>query len=146
MTATAQQIETSPNLQGIELPEHVFDNPAEFIQAVHTGLPGKVIRQAINTVGHRELFVSILGVQSSNLSRLYKRKRLDKVNSESILDLLRLIHEAFRVFEDSDKANEWLETPVPALGNAAPLDLCDTFEGRELVRSALRKIEYGEFS
>ncbi|MGL5795707.1 MAG: antitoxin Xre/MbcA/ParS toxin-binding domain-containing protein [Waterburya sp.] len=27
-----------------------------------------------------------------------------------------------------------------------PINLCDTFEGRKLVREALRAIEYGEFS
>lgn len=52
---------------------------------------------------------------------------------------------AASVFGSREQGNEWLMAQVPALGSERPVDLCDTFEGRALVREALRKIEYGEF-
>lgn len=142
-TRTAQ---TANPLPGIDLPTAVFDNTLNFIRAVHDGLPGTIVRQAIGVLGHRELFVNILGVQSANLSRVYRRKHLDKTDSESVLDLLRVVSEARRVFESRELADEWLSTVVPALGGNRPIDLCDTFEGRDLVRDALRKVQYGDFS
>ncbi|WP_415843667.1 antitoxin Xre/MbcA/ParS toxin-binding domain-containing protein [Vreelandella rituensis] len=43
-------------------------------------------------------------------------------------------------------AQEWLHSEVPALSGSRPVDLFDTFAGREMVRQVLRKISYGEFS
>lgn len=143
------QVSQSPQamaLQGIDISPSVFDSTLNFIQAVQEGLSGVVVKQAIGVLGHRELFVDILGVQSANLSRVYRRKRLDKTDSESVLDVLRVVSEATRVFESRERADEWLATPLTALGGHRPIDLCDTFEGRDLVRSALRKVEFGDFS
>lgn len=145
MSHTSQAQKGVP-LQGIDIPATVFESTLNFIRAVHEGLPGTVVRQAIGTLGHRELFVDILGVQSANLSRVYRRKRLDKADSESVLDLLRVVSEAIRVFESHEIADEWLSTSLPAMGGYRPIELCDTFEGRDLVRAALRKLEYGDFS
>lgn len=43
------------------------------------------------------------------------------------------------------QAGEWLATETAAMGGKKPIDLCDTFEGRGLVRDAIRRIDYGEF-
>lgn len=139
-------ITQSTQLWGIDIPGSVFESSLTFIRAVHTGIPGAVVREAIGVLGHRELFANILDVKSANLSRVYRRKRLNKTDSESILDMLRLISEAALVFKSRDLANEWLSTILPALGGKRPADLCDTFEGRKLVRVTLRKVEYGDFS
>ena len=139
-------ITRSRPLQGINIPASVFESSLTFIRAVYTGIPGEVVREAIEVLGHRELFAKILNVNSANLSRVYRRNRLNKTDSESILDLLRLISEAALVFKSRDLANEWLSTILPALGGKRPTDLCDTFEGRKLVRFTLRKVEYGDFS
>ncbi|WP_372779898.1 antitoxin Xre/MbcA/ParS toxin-binding domain-containing protein [Litorivivens sp.] len=139
-------ITQSTQLWGIDIPVSVFENSLTFIGAVRAGLPGAVVREAIEVLGHRELFAKILEVKSANLNRFYRRKRLNKTDSESILDLLRLISEAALVFKSRDLANEWLSSILPALGGKRPADLCDTFEGRKLVRVTLRKVEYGDFS
>lgn len=46
---------------------------------------------------------------------------------------------AARIFESRELADEWLSTALPALGGNRPIDLCDTFEGRDLVRAAPRR-------
>jgi putative toxin-antitoxin system antitoxin component (TIGR02293 family) len=53
---------------------------------------------------------------------------------------------ATRVLGSQEKADEWLSSPVPALGNRRPIDLCDTPEGRDRVSATLRKIDTGDFS
>lgn len=128
----------------------IFDDSAAFIRAVRRGVPGSVVREAITALGNtpeaRELFVTLLETTSGNLHRYYKRAALGRTESEKVLDTLRLVHYAQAVFDDAELAADWLATPVAALAGETPLSLCDTFQGRRLVRDALGKIEYGEFS
>lgn len=128
----------------------VFDDTAEFIRTVRRGVPGSAIKEAIAALGNtpeaRELFVTLLETTSGNLHRYYKRAALGRTESEEVLDTLRLVHYAHDVFGEPEVAADWLRSPIPALAGETPLALCDTFQGRQLVREALRKIEYGEFS
>ena len=112
---------------------------------VKSGLSGEVVRQAVDVVGHRELFARLLGTTTGNLSRLYRRKTLEEGASEALLDVLRVVAGAVAAFGALAQADEWLDTKIAALGGQRPIDLCDTFEGRGLVRGAIRKIEDGEF-
>lgn len=141
----ASQPSVPTGIEGIDISPAAFTDGLAFIQTVKSGLPGEVIRQAVNVVGHRELFVRLLGTTSGNLSRLYRRKTLGKGPSEALLDALRVVARAVAVFGTLGQADEWLDTEIAALGGHRPIDLCDTFEGRGLVRDAIRKIEYGEF-
>ena len=52
---------------------------------------------------------------------------------------------ATRVFDDTDKAKAWLNTPLRALNNHTPASRLDNTEGLEEVGILLRKIETGEF-
>lgn len=132
-------------LEGIDIPPAAFADPLAFIEAVKSGLSGEVIRQAVDVVGHRELFVRLPGTTSGNLRRLYRRKTLGSGTSEALLDVLCVVAGAVAVFGTLGQADEWLDTEMVALGGQRPIDLCDTFEGRGLVRDAIRKIEYGDF-
>lgn len=131
-------------IQGIALPAMVFADQATFIEATRNGVSGEVVKQAVEALGHRDLFVRLLETTPGNLSRFYRRKALNAYHSEGILDTLRVFSKAIRVFGDADIAREWLDTSIPALGGQRPIALCDTFEGRDMVQAALRKIEYGE--
>ena len=141
----ASQTSVPAGIEGIDVPPAAFADRLAFIQTVKSGLSGEVIRQVVRVVGHRELFVRLLGTTSGNLSRLYRRKSLGRGPSEALLDVLRVVAGAVAVFGTLAQANEWLATETAALGHQRPIDLCDTFEGRRLVRDAIRKIEYGEF-
>lgn len=132
-------------IEGIEIPPRVFEDRSAFVEAARQGLPGVVVKQAVHVLGHRDLFVRLLGTTAGNLNRFYRRKTLDRAQSEALLDVLRVVYRAVFVFGGRDGAGEWLVTPLPALGGQSPVELCDTFEGRALAREALRKIEYGEF-
>lgn len=134
-------------LKGVNIPEAVFDDRSEYIKTVRHGIQGSVIKEAIAAMGgKRDVFLRILEVDSSNLSRYYRKKALARKDSEEVLDTLRVYREAVKVFGDEEVARDWLETPVMALSGSKPIDMFDTSEGRSLVRSTLRKIEHGEFS
>ena len=143
MTATAGQLDI---LRELNIPPNAFSNKAEYIRTVRQGIPGIAVKNAIQILGNRELFIRLFDTTSSNLSRVYRKKTLRREDSEELLDTLRVFVEAQQVWGDDDSVREWLDTPVPALNGATPLELFDTFEGRNWVRQVLRKIEHGEFT
>ncbi len=132
-------------MEHFDIPPAVFSERSAFIDAARTGLSGEVVKRAIDVLGHRELIVQLMGTTSGNLHRLYSRKTLGRTQSEVLLDTLRVFFRAASAFESLERASEWLDTEVPALGGQRPVDLCDTFEGRRLVQDAIRRIEHGEF-
>ncbi len=132
-------------LTSLGIDENQLDDPAAYIHAVRTGLPGELVKRAVKILGNRALFVRILGTTSSNLSRFYRLKKMTPAASEEMLDTIRLFKQAVELFRDIELAKEWLNTPVPALKGEKPVSLLDTYEGRRWVSQVLRKIEYGEF-
>lgn len=129
----------------IDVPMAAFGNSDAFIHAVREGIPGKVVKQAVDVVGQRDLFVRLAGVSAANLHRVYKREKLGAAQSEALLDALRVFYRASTALGGLEAASEWLETPLPAMVGQRPLDFCDTFRGRRLVQQAIAKIEHGEF-
>ena len=53
---------------------------------------------------------------------------------------------ATKVFEDVDKAEEWMRSPIKALNDDTPASKLENTEGIEEVRSLLGKIKSGEFT
>ncbi len=138
---------TNYNLaKSLHIPINVLNNQAEYIATVRTGISGDVIKKAIEIIGSRELFVRLLNTTSANLSRYYRKKTLNRVDTEEVLDTIRVFAHALQVWGDADTAKTWLNTPVSALAGEKPVNLFDTFEGRNWVRQTLHKIEYGEFT
>ena len=133
-------------IEGVDVSESLFYDRAAFIEVARTGVPGDVVKQAVRVLGYRELFVRLLDTTTGNLNRFYQRKALSQAQSEGLLDTLRVFSKAIAVFGDLARARDWMSAVIPALGAQSPIDLCDTFEGRDLVQEALRKIEYGEFA
>lgn len=128
------------------IPQEVFANRKIFIEVTRKGIPGRWVKSVVDATGFRDTFLSILNVSSGNLSREYRKKALTKETSEEILDAVRLLRQATEVWESRDLAIQWLNSPVPALDGEKPINLFDTFEGREWVSQVLNKIEHGEFS
>ena len=132
-------------IEGVDVSPAAFVDRAAFIEAARTGLSGEVVKQAVDVFGHRELIVRLVGTTSGNLHRVYRRKALGPAQSEVLLDTLRVFVRATAALGSLDRASEWLDTALPALGGQRPVDLCDTFEGRSLVQDAIVRIELGEF-
>ena len=128
------------------IPNDVFDDQTSYIRTVREGVSGSTLKRVIVRFGHRDAFVDALGTTSSNFSRLYTRKHLEKNQSESVLEFIRIFKKAEEVFGDAENAKLWLGSDITVLGGEKPLALFDTFEGRKLVLQVLRKIEFGEFS
>jgi len=121
-------------------------NQGEYIRTIREGISGDVVKQVVKVFDNRELVVRILGTTPGNLSRYYRVKKMNRSDSEEMLDTIRLYSQALQVFGDMSKTKEWIKTSVPALAGEKPEALLDTFEGRKWVSQVLRKIERGEFT
>lgn len=127
-------------------PKEVLHNKKAFIETVRVGISGQALKEVVATTGLRDVWGTILQVDKSNLSKQYRKKRLDSETTEDVLDTVRLLNKATEVWESKDMADVWLKSTVPALGNQPPLALFDTSEGRRWVSQVLDNIEHGEFS
>lgn len=125
--------------------DRALNDKFEYIRMTRHGMSGTVVKEIVGVVG-REISVRVLHTSQNNLARLYRRKALSTTDTESMLDSLKTYNLAERIWGDREAAQEWLNTAIPALAGEKPMDLFDTFEGREWVRQVLRKIETGDFS
>jgi len=128
------------------LPADAFTNHVKYIRLVRDGVSGTVVKRAIDILGNRDLFARVLDTTPNNLSRYYRRKKISRADGEDLLDTIRLFHQAIQLFGNLESAQEWIQSPIPALSGERPLSLLYTFEGRKWVTKTLRKIESGEFS
>lgn len=133
-------------LASLGLPPDSLTNQVKFIHSVREGISGEVVKRAVEVLENRDLIVRLLNTSTTNLSRYYRRKKMNRVDSEEVLDTIRLYAQALHVFGNMEKAKEWMQTPLPVFAGERPMGLLDTFEGRQWVSQVLRKIEYGEFT
>ena len=49
-------------------------------------------------------------------------------------------------FDAAHWLSQWLEQPVPSMGNAKPADYMDTLEGQSLVSSLINKMQTGTYT
>ncbi|MEG3765473.1 antitoxin Xre/MbcA/ParS toxin-binding domain-containing protein [Alteromonas sp. 14N.309.X.WAT.G.H12] len=126
-------------------PDTDIMSPTGYLSAVRAGVSGQTLRKIINILGEREWIAKAIGKDVSNLSKSYKLKRLSPMVSDNLIDTLRVFIQAVSIYESLDLAKEWMSSPIPALGGEIPVTLLDTHAGREIVRQALKKLEFGEF-
>lgn len=141
-----ESVQNNELLADLGLQAESLDNQAEYIRSVREGISGKVVQRTIKIFDNRDIVVRILDTTSSNLHRYYRVKKMNRTDSEEMLDTIRLYRQASRVFGGIEKAKEWVKTPLPSLAGDKPENLFDTFEGRNWVSQTLRKIEFGEFT
>lgn len=118
------------------------------IDRARTGLPTSQLR-AIGVrlaLPVRELAPLLATTERTLARRLDQAGELNKMESERLLLLQRLMEHGVDVFEDQDKFNRWLRRPLSLLGGQSPLELLDTASGFQVVDELLSRIEYGVYS
>ncbi len=127
------------------IPLSAIDDRRSYINTVRNGISGTAIKAGSKLID-RGLFIKLLDTSSANLSRFYDKKNLSRSSSEEVLDTFCVIAEVIRIWDDEATALLWLNTPIAALAGDKPIDLFDTFNGRQWVLEVMTKIEYGEFN
>lgn len=97
-----------------------------------------------------------LAIPRSTYNRKFKdRSALNVTESERVLGVAKLVGQVQAMVEGNEDAagfdaaawvGNWLESPLPAIGNSKPIDLMDTSPGQELVSQLLQQMQSGAYA
>jgi putative toxin-antitoxin system antitoxin component (TIGR02293 family) len=89
----------------------------------------------------------IFGISPRNQARLRKDNAiLNPLIVDRFNRFNRITQQAINLFEDSEKALKWLQTPKNSLAGITPLAALSTDEGAKQVEEILYRTEYGIYS
>ncbi|MBK6338240.1 MAG: DUF2384 domain-containing protein [Bacteroidetes bacterium] len=88
----------------------------------------------------------LLGVSSRTLMRKDDTSVLGIHISQQVIYLILLAQKGIAIFQNKLDFNDWLRTPLIALGNNKPLDYLDTGFGVQEIMNQLGRIEYGVYA
>lgn len=129
----------------------------ERIEVIKTGVRARsvgVFARKLNIPNER--LVRMLGMAPATVSRKAKADgRLAVEDSSRMVEMGRLIGQVTEMVEKSGNAEgfdaakwvaQWIESPVPALGNRKPAEFLDTSEGQTLVSTIVARMQSGAYS
>jgi len=73
-------------------------------------------------------------------------KTLDQNASDRAIRLASVTEQAIEVLDSQEAAERWLSTPAMALDRRRPIDLLQSSEGTELVKTLLTRMDYGVYA
>ena len=123
----------------------VVSDKVAYIRLSREGIAGSFARDIVSH-GGKEAASQALHTQPRQLSRYYQRKSLSPKDSEAMLDTLKTVALAQQVWGKAEAVDRWMNQEVPALAHERPVELMDTFVGRQWIRDVLNKIKAGDFS
>jgi putative toxin-antitoxin system antitoxin component (TIGR02293 family) len=86
----------------------------------------------------------IFGISPRNQARLRKDNAiLNPLVVDRFNRFNRITQQAINLFEDTDRALKWLQTPKNSLAGITPLAAISTDEGAKQVEEILYRVEYG---
>lgn len=141
----------------IEKVKIVRADPDLRIRLLRTGFPAAVVTELADEMGwSREHAIDTFRFKRSTVLRKIKKdERLDTSESERLLSVMDIIDQVQSMversgdptgFDASKWVADWLETPVPALGDKRPAEYLDTNEGVLIVRRLLAQMETGAYA
>ncbi|MBI3514507.1 MAG: DUF2384 domain-containing protein [Proteobacteria bacterium] len=90
--------------------------------------------------------VEVEGFVIAPRTRRHRARRAEPLNveeSDRLVRLARIQTLAEQVFEDPEKANQWLREPLGILGGQPPLAYARTDAGSRVIEQILAKIDWG---
>ncbi len=130
---------------------------AERIQLIKAGIKAVDAKKwlempAIGTIA----ILQALDLPVATFNRKVKSdQKLSKAESERVVGFARLVGQLEAMIDEAGDAegfdarswlSRWLTEPLPALGNAKPIDYMDTMEGQTLVSQKLAQVASGAYA
>jgi putative toxin-antitoxin system antitoxin component (TIGR02293 family) len=115
------------------------------MELIRSGLPIGALLQLHRTSGLTlDRIKQLARISAGSFSRRKQTGQFSLEESERLLRISRLFEHAAALYEgDVAGARQWLETPIPALGDRRPLDLAETEPGAREVEDLMGRIEHG---
>lgn len=119
----------------------------DWIPLVRKGLPSASV-DALMRITHitQSELAHALAIPERTLARRKREGVLSPEESSKFVRFAQVVERAEIVFEDTDSALNWLQSPNASLGGVPPLSLLDTDIGATSVLDALGRIEHGVFA
>ncbi|HAV1375551.1 TPA: DUF2384 domain-containing protein [Vibrio parahaemolyticus] len=116
--------------------------------AVHKGFEPKVYRNIVERVKlSQNEFQNVTLIPVSTIKRRLKNdERFNTQESDAIYRLAMLLKLATELFDDEERALEWMKENVYGLGGKRPLDMVSTTVDFEIVKDLIGRLEHGVFS
>ena len=123
---------------------NVHANP---VLTVQEGIKTEAVShiEEITGIGKKHLF-KIIGFTDKTYTRRLAHKNLKESESDRLYTFIKIFKHAVEVFGSFDKARTWLYTPLSALDNHKPINICHTIQGMLQVDEILYRIQHGIFS
>lgn len=95
----------------------------------------------------RETVLKTMGISERTLQRARAAdKPLDSNASDRSLRLAAITEQAIAVLGSQEAAEHWLASPALGLDRRRPIDLLQSSEGTELVKTLLTRMDYGVYT
>jgi putative toxin-antitoxin system antitoxin component (TIGR02293 family) len=131
--------------------------PGFLVEVLRYGVSPELFKRVAKDLGtDQKTFSRWTGVAIQSVHRkLQNDKPLSPSESERVLDVSKLIGEAQRIVDESGNlegfdaakwVGEWVQTPVPALGDRKPAELLDTAVGAQEVLKVLQQSQSGAYA
>ncbi len=120
----------------------------DLIKRVEKGFSYKALESIQRIVGlATPEFAPLVQMTARTLARRKETGRLESDESDRLLRISRIIGQSISLFEgDFEAARTWLKSPVLALGNKSPIELCATEIGAREVENLIGRLEHGVFA
>ena len=128
---------------GFRINDGSLFNIVEKVRAGFSMAAGKKLAHHLG-VEPRELFIHYLGMSRSTVIRREKqaKPRLSPDESDKLVRYAHLLRHATRLMEgDEGAAQEWLDSPSPALGGQTPLECATTEVGARRAEDLITSLE-----
>jgi len=143
-TATAQVRTFDHDRPGASLGAP-FDSALQAADIVIAGLPARAVMRLHQTSGLTiQRIKQLAGISEGTFARRKRSGKLSPAESERLLRLALTFERAASLYDgDTAGARQWLETPLPSLGDRRPLDLARTEPGAREVEDLIGRIAHG---
>ncbi len=123
--------------------------PLQTHDLVTEGLPAGTARELLASFRllDRDALLRAVGVSERTLQRALAGNRpLDSNASDRTLRLATITELATEVLGSQDAAERWLAAPAVALDQRRPIDLLQSSEGSDLVKTLLIRMDHGVYA
>jgi putative toxin-antitoxin system antitoxin component (TIGR02293 family) len=120
----------------------------DLINLSQRGIPKIALENLARNMGitTKTMVQDIFNLPVKTLGRKSHNVLLDRKTSSHAIEIALIMNHAFEVFEDENKIKVWINSPIRAFNNIAPVMLFDTLTGLKMVNNILTRIEEGVYS
>lgn len=118
----------------------------EVVNLVQDGLPVNVIELFIKAGITQQEVYDLVAPRRTLTHRRAKSEPLSPSESDRAVRLARVLAQAESVFDNKEKAMNWLRRPMKRFDGRAPIQMLETDVGSRLVEEALVQIDEGFFA